>query len=386
MSKDRTSELAARVLRHLSDAGSPRRLLEGTMGANETGGVYEVAADIGNSRSIVLVREPGQERPIEVAMPSARTLNGASSYRLFASRRQAPNSWSKLGAGEHIISRDGLETFVGELALHTNGEASAARGSERRYSDGTTLDLLLCGIAAALPKQDSVTCRVATGVPAELWPLVYQEVGKALVGRHAFTYNGRSVAIDVVEVQVYREGEAAWKCLPEGKREGRTLIIDGGGQTINVLPLHDGQLNGARPRTFALGAETILDDLSDSLIAQGLRKLSEAERRELQVALRDGGQYEIVTNNRRVRVDQVARRFFERAAINLTRELSAGIRLGLADNIWLIGGLAHFVGERMRQADLIPTLQVPAREPEAMNAYGYLAELGGTVARRGRKR
>ena len=57
----------------------------------------------------------------------------------------------KLERDEHVIERDGVERFVGRLAVEHIAAASSGRGSDARYHDGTTLDFILAGIAAALP-------------------------------------------------------------------------------------------------------------------------------------------------------------------------------------------------------------------------------------------
>ena len=71
--------------------------------------VVEVTADIGNARSVVLVREAESATPTAVTMPSIRSLHGAFSYELFAARGLAAGSWSKLRSGEHVLERDGTE-------------------------------------------------------------------------------------------------------------------------------------------------------------------------------------------------------------------------------------------------------------------------------------
>ena len=110
----------------------------------------DVAADIGNARSVILIRTDTDTTPIAVDMPTVRSLHGAFSYEVFAARGLPAASWAKLGAGEHIIERDGSERFVGRLAVDSGTPASGGRGSDARYFDGTTLDFILAGVASAL--------------------------------------------------------------------------------------------------------------------------------------------------------------------------------------------------------------------------------------------
>ena len=120
----------------------------------------DVVADIGNARTVVLVRRDGEDVPMALTMPSVRSLHGAFSWELFAARGLAPQSWGKLERDEHVIERDGVERFVGRLAVEHIAAASSGRGSDARYHDGTTLDFILAGIAAALPGASKITARL----------------------------------------------------------------------------------------------------------------------------------------------------------------------------------------------------------------------------------
>ena len=52
----------------------------------------DVVADIGNARTVVLVRRDGEDVPMALTMPSVRSLHGAFSWELFAARslRRSP--------------------------------------------------------------------------------------------------------------------------------------------------------------------------------------------------------------------------------------------------------------------------------------------------------
>jgi len=388
---------AARIVRRLAPTGSGYHLLrylellgidEETTVDHEQGQqasepvVYEVAADVGNARTVVLVRQPSGD-VVEVKMPSAKSVRGASSYRLFAHRDLAPDSWSALARHEHIITRDGMEAFIGALAVESAGLAETARGSDQRYHDGWIADFIMAGVAAALPRVSEITIRLATTVPAELWSTIYQKVATSLQDTYRYEYNGRQVVLRIIEVQVYREGQVAYKALPEGKREGRTLIIDGGGRTFNIVPLLNGSANGIMAKTLELGVEGVLDDLDEDLIREGHRGLTLYERIGLQEAMREKRPFSIVVNNAEVRIDERAARRFARATRELVQLLRAKIKLDMANNVWLIGGWVYFMGESMVQ--LVPVARA-ADEPETRNAYGALIELAGSPVKKGRRR
>lgn len=342
----------------------------------------DVVLDAGNARTVVLVRTPQTGETIERIMPSARTLRGAFSSRLFAARRQPANAWQTLSADEHILSRDGIETFVGQLAVQSDAPASGGRGSDRRYTDGTTLDLLLAGLCSALPKAQAITANIATMVPISLHERIADQVASALEGRHVITYNGRNVTIKVSRVDVRREAEAAYAAL-DTRREGRTAIIDGGGRTINIALFSNGQY--VKGTTIDnVGVEAALDDVDGDLVGRSLRPLSLLERIELLDALKAGQPYYIIVAGQRVRVDTIARARFDATARLAIAEMYAKVNLDAAEHIDCIGGAAYpaFFGAVWQQE--LPNC-VLATNPELKNAYGALVDLGGS-AKRGKRR
>jgi hypothetical protein len=171
--------------------------------------VVDVVADVGNARTVVLVRKDAADAPIVVALPSVRTLHGAFSYELFAARGLPAASWGRLGRDEHVIELGGVERFVGQLAVEHTGAASSGRGSDQRYVDGTTLDFVLAGVAAALPGAARINVRLTTMLPISLWPMA-DRVAEALRGRYPIRYNGRDLVVTVATVAVKREAEAAF--------------------------------------------------------------------------------------------------------------------------------------------------------------------------------
>lgn len=305
-------------------------------------------------------------------MPSVKSLRGASSYHLFARREMASASWAALRADEHIISRNGIERFVGRLAVEEAAQSSDARNSASRYTDGWINDFLYAAVARALPAATTITARVALGVPAELWAEVQAPVTAALKGVHRYTYNGREVTLRIIDVQVQREGQAAWKMLPEGKREGRVLLFDIGDGTANILQMIDGEVR--RSITMPLGVGTVLDDVDNALIGRGWRKMTQAERIDLMNALRDGEEYCYTVGNVRRRIDDLAAAHFTDAAESFVQVLRSRLPLDNADHLWLIGGGVYFMGDAMRR--LIPALKIPAVGPELLNVQGYAAALG----------
>jgi hypothetical protein len=337
----------------------------------------DAVADVGNARTVLLVRKDGDDVPIAVSMPSIRTLHGAFSYELFAARGLLTGSWGKLGRDEHIIERDGAERFVGGLAAQHTGAASSGRGSDQRYLDGTTLDFVLAGVASALPSASKITVRLTTMLPISLWPLAAR-VAEALRGRYTYRYNGRELSVTIASVTVKREAEAAFGAL-DGDTSGPIVIVDAGGRTVNVALFNNGEFRSGR--TLELGVQAALDNLDRALIGRNLRALTLAERGELESALIGGRAYAIIVGGVAHPIDAEARKQLDLTASALAQELYACVPLGQARRIVFVGGGAHaaLFGAAVRAA--IPQVE-PGGMKELANAYGAL----GAAPKKGKAR
>lgn len=342
--------------------------------------IIDVVADVGNAESLVLVRRG--ERVVPVAMPAARTLGAVFSREIFDQRGLPPGSWARLAADEHIIKIGGVERFLGRLAVESGAAIGTGRGSDQRYSDGTTIEFILASIAEALPGETDITARLVTLLPISLWSQHAEQVRVALQRTHTLEHKGRSVRIRFVEVQVRREGEVAYYALP-GRPLGRTLILDGGGRTFNIALFMDGVF--IKGDTIDnLGVEFVLDTLDKELVYTGGRPLMPAERKALLRALRSGQEFSIIVNGQERRIDHTARTYFDAAANALVQELHARVRLDQVQNAAFVGGAAYPQFFGMKVVEQIERMQL-ATEPERRNAYGALAQLGGPVAKKAKR-
>lgn len=348
--------------------------------APEVSQLIDVVADIGNANSLVVVRRG--DRIVQILMPAARTLGAVFSAELFEQRGLPAGSWARLAADEHIIRVGGVERYLGRLAVENGVAIGTGRGSDLRYSDGTTLEFILASVAAALPGETEITARLVTLLPISLWSKHAEQVRQVLQKQHSTEYDGRSVRIRFAEVQVKREGEVAYGALP-GQPQGRTLILDGGGRTFNLAFFWNGQfVKGVTIDN--LGVEFVLDNLDKDLHYSGARALAARERTELLHALRDGREYRIIVAGQPLRIDQKARTFFDAAAAALVQELHARVQLDQVEHGFFVGGAAYpaFFGAIV--AEQITSIKLVA-EPETVNAYGALAQLGGPIAKKARK-
>lgn len=337
--------------------------------AQEQVATVDIAADIGNARAVVLVRKEGEDIAQAVTMPAVRSLHGAFSWEVFASRGLSAGAWGSLKRDEHIIERGGHERFLGRLAVERSAAASSGRGSDARYYDGTTLDFILAGVASAVPGATKIIIsRLVTVLPISLWHLSARVV-ESTRGVHRFSYNGRGVSVDIRSVQVKREGEAAFATI-EGDTSGKILVIDGGGRTVNLALFSGGEYRAGA--TLELGVEAALDNVDKVLLGQGARALTLSERGELLDCLVRGKEYAIVADNRAVRVDTAARAQFDATAAALVQEMRAKVAVEAAQRIVFVGGAAYpaLFGEAVKRA--LPLTQIGSM-PELANAYGAMA-------------
>jgi hypothetical protein len=297
-----------------------------------------LAADVGNARTAVLV-QLGDAAPTLVTMPTVRSLDVVFARDVFNTRGLLPDAWHTLASDEHILTQDGVDRFLGRLALDYARAPSSGRGSDARYSDGTTTTFLLAGLAAAAPRTRQFVVRCATLLPISLWAQHATEVAASLRTIHRYSYNGRPIEARFDYVLPLREGVAAYYALPQPP-QGRAVIVDGGGRTVNVALFNDGvYVDGAT--IDHMGVEAALDALDRQLEIDNVRRLTIAERLELQAALRDGVPYTLMHRQQAVRLDGLARRVFDATAHTLVQELRRLIKIEAAEYGAFVGGAAY---------------------------------------------
>jgi hypothetical protein len=360
-------------------------IVDAPSGTAATPDVVEVtlAADIGNARADLLV-QAGADRPIAITMPALRSLDIVFARDLFDRRGLPPTGWRQLAPDEHVISRDGFDRYLGKLAVEHARASSGGRGSNDRYSDGTTAEFILAGLGAALPKATKFAVRCATLLPIKLWATHHQHVENSLRGRRDYTYNGRQLDAQFDYVAVIREGEAAYHALPTPPK-GRAVIVDAGGRTINVALFADGRYHDGAT-IDNMGVETVFDSLDRMLEIGGLRPLRLDERIELQRRMVDGQAFSISHGGLWHRIDTKARQLFDRAASTIVQEIKRLVDLDSAEGGAFVGGgaLPAFFGDVVTTT--VPIL-AQISDPQSANVAGALALLTGQpVKAKGRKR
>lgn len=342
--------------------------------------------EVGNSRTAAIFIGPdGQQRT--TWMPSVKSVSGASLYELRQRR--------ELRTGDHCLTtKEGsveIDEFVGQLALiGGNVEAQNARGSRERGSDGWNRSFVLASVKAAYPYASDITLDLVTCIPADWWTAEIEAATiKAMRGTYQFKYNGAEqwTTVRIRSVTLQREGYASWFAPGIDRKMGRVLILNGGGDTLNVVEVIDGELGNYRTLN-RLGVEVVFDELSTYLKSQGKRTLTEAERIELAAALRDGKEYSITIGGKKERVDHFARSFLDKKAstsVSLVKKAIPSYRH--YDNIYYVGGAAYggLMGSKFKAE--LPEITIPTGVAlEMTDALGALAASVGKSVKAGKGR
>jgi hypothetical protein len=377
--------VAHRLLTHLEDAyGVSVDDATEVQGGRTS---LELVIDIGNSETYALAVRDGQLlKPIR--LPSVKSMRGANMAALLAERGR-PGDVSALSADEHIITTDGIDRFVGGLAITSSAYPTTARGSEARYADGWNLDFLYAAVGALSRGAEHITARVVTALPYGLWAPHQAEVQAALINgkkSHRFSYNGQPKQLIVREATVEREGHIAWWALPADWRQGTTLVLDWGGHTCNIVLVdNSGAVVPGRAMTQPVGCETILDDLSTELP----RPLTLTERTGLLAALRDGqGAFVIGVGGQGLDIMARARARFADAARTFAQKLTATIPQqdrAMIGSVALVGGTAYTTANALRER--LPVLKTLTKDHEFANLLGAAIRHGliGAAKSKGKK-
>lgn len=341
-----------------------------------------VAADVGNARTDILV-QIGDKSPMLFEMPTVRSLDVVFGRDILDRRGLRSDEWGKLSDDEHVLTFDGIDRFVGQLAVDHARAGSSGRGSDQRYSDGTTAEFVLAGIARALPKGGTFVARATTMLPIKLWASHAERVERSLRKAHSYGYNGRAISGRIEFVKVVREGEAAYHAL-ERKPMGRSIVVDIGGRTVNVALFRDGQYVDG-DTIDNMGIEAALDSLDRQLELDSLRRLTLGERLELQEAMRQGVSYSISHRQTVHRIDGKARRIFNATAGTLAQELARLFTMESAESGVVVGGGAFptFFGDVLHETYSVLDL---VDEPETRNVYGAFAQLTSQPVKKARRR
>lgn len=287
---------------------------------------------------------------------------------------------------EYVLEHQGRSYFVGRLALEQSADATSARGDVTRYWNGHTLRMLLT-VAAASFKTPTVTVRLVTGLPVQVWTRdTARSVRESLVGQHHFTLNGQDRHVIVEGGIVVMEGAGAL-AVAGLRGDAPQTVIDVGGRTTDLFWAQGQKPVLPRCSGIDVGVERIGDELKRMVAQRYGRDLHDHEVREILRSYAERRPHQaIYANGEKVEVngelEQLVRGVRERLCsfvAQVWRSGEHGKVAAEAAQVLLIGGGAYYFRDQIQA--LIPQVKVPAN-PETANARGYAA-IGSQVPEQG---
>jgi hypothetical protein len=281
---------------------------------------------------------------------------------------------------------NGVNYYVGDLALRQSKRASSQKGDETRYFSVEQLVRLLATSGLAI-EQQAYEMTLVTTLPVGYYTKdLRRRVKDTFEGTFEFLLNGEKRQATITVRKVMVEGPPALVLYGSQSAGERRLIIDGGGYTTDFTLLNGNDPVTDRCRGIDLGVENIGDYVYETLHEQHGRKLSLSERSDILRAYASKSQLPTILCGR-----------YELPPVELTKIVTAGCKqvaqatLIEARSLWgvtndvvagdirwqyHIGGSALFYNDLLRAK--MPWLR-PVEGASAANARGsaYIAKALG---------
>ena len=334
----------------------------------------KVGADLGNAESMLAwgARQRSLKR-----LPSYLGSGAAAELtRLTAGGR----SEAAGVAADLVLVYEGVELFVGDLAIRQSQDATSGRGDVGRYWSGHTKRLFLTMCGQAWPGQH-MQLYVVTGLPVEVWSEENAaKVAHNLMGMSEYVLGGQKQKTTVLGVLVVMEGAGAGAQLGGDDPDLEEATLDIGGRTTLAYWTRAQEPILAKCGQLDAGVEKIGDNLSAWFEQTYGRPLRLFERRDLirhaldpkahpHPKIHVAGTLITITSQLRAEVQRVGDEiasFVKR----IWRSSERGAVAAEAASVHLVGGGAYYFGDTIRA--IIPNIIIPDM-PEAQNAYGYLS-------------
>ncbi len=335
-----------------------------------------VGGDFGNSQSTLAI--PAGRGYRTLTIPSF--LGRGSLAELQRMRRGGHHATpGAASAPDSVLTVDGVEQFVGQLALDQSPDASSARGDVHRYWAGHTRKLLLALAGLAWDKLPPIY--LTTGLPVAVWSEQRDaQVRQALVGEHRFMLNGVERVLEVRGVFTMMEGAGALARLGTDAAIPQA-VADGGGESFDLFYAIGQEPVIARcAGKHGIGVERIGELTAAEVVRKYDRVLTPQEIRALLWAYARTAQPPVIYAKRRPISLNGALRAADDAvgsavATFISQTWASGASGAVAAEVaqlYLIGGIAYFPEVRAHVQRLVGNVAVSNR-PEDETALGYCA-------------
>lgn len=313
----------------------------------------DAVADIGNATAIVAVVPQGAKAELWRAPTAKADMSLTLPARL---------------AADDMVIDDGTLIALGWSALRYSETPTAAVGDPGRYGRFTR-DFVLAGIGAKAKAPKVLVRTLVVLVPVDYLEDVQGTLVAALRGSHSLTILGRDTTIEIRRVKVEAEAVAA---LPALATEGRTLLIDGGGGTTQIVLAEGGRV--IKGKTRGTGLQRALDAAADRIRAKFGYSLTMLDRARIEIALAAGESYHLKTAAGKVDITGPLRAQLDRISETIIADIKERVPgWRRADQMYLIGGQAYHLRQQYESA--FPGIKVP-NLPEFANVRGALKTLG----------
>jgi len=238
---------------------------------------YPSGFDGGNSDSCFSTIDASGHETI-ITLPSALVEASAEKLALMRSAVHGEHALAEGYKQDTQVFYNGINYYVGDLALRQSKRASSQKGDETRYHSVEQLVRLLATSGLAIRDQRYELCMVTTLPVGYYTKDLRKRVKDALEGNFNFMLNGiqRQAVISVRKVMV--EGPPALVLYGSQSAGQRRLIIDGGGHTTDFTMLDGNDPVTDYCRGIDLGVENIGDYIFETIREQHDRKITLSER------------------------------------------------------------------------------------------------------------
>ncbi|HEU5380267.1 MAG TPA: ParM/StbA family protein [Ktedonobacteraceae bacterium] len=294
------------------------------------------------------------------------------------SRTIGGNPMDELESDEFVIQLDNMERYVGRLAQNSGTNGTNAFNDPRRYTNEHA-QMLLLAMAGLLIPEDQYCLKYVTALPVSL----YDDQRRVLI-QDTFTrnfryhWNGRYKEADLVVGAVVPEGTGA--LVLYGDTSSRTLVVDYGYRTTDVLAALGQKIDFDRSGGIQIGVGQLIDAFNDEFYRIAGRRLREEEAEPILHAYVHEQPLPVVRSNRRV-IDEAAMRTAlykvyttigmqaNTKIAGIVNEDESGQMAADYDLVIPIGGGAHHF-RRMLEV-MIPNVEY-IDNPQSANPEGYM--------------
>jgi len=293
------------------------------------------------------------------------------------SRTIGADPMEELEQDEFVVQLDGTECYVGRLAQTSGSNSTNAFNDPRRYTNEHATMLLLA-LAGLLIPEDTFCLKYVTALPVSLYEDQRRtQVQDTFTRSFRYVWNGQPKHAELIVGAVVPEGTGA--LVLYGDTTSRTLVVDYGYRTTDVLCAVGQKIEFARSGGIQIGVGQMIDAFNDEFFKFSGRRLREDEAEPILRAYVQDEPLPMVKSNRRVVNESLIRASLHKTytAIGLQANTRiAGIvneddsqMAADYDLVIPIGGGAHHFRKMLEI--MIPNVEYVG-EPQSANPEGYM--------------